>query len=483
MPRQILICLIDPIRLYTRRMLRVAPVLCLSALVSGWAPPALAASNHDNYDLLRVRLLDEFVVVGDGQGQSQPIAERSDDTGVVRWADSTIQLGFYIGMLATEYALLSDPETYPEMSRGGGDAADTLSELRHALTALERLDAIADASFEAPCSQSEIVNGFFIRDDVPADAWMAYAGASSVRSDYIDEVVTNKEMSQDQVYHVLMGLALVRQYVPDDTGLATWATDLALGIIGHVSSREDWSIVNPACEDRDVARGPDAAGYAVAMSRIAAWFSDGEFVPSYPDYSESILEAGRDPGSVLYSNIDNLHMAMVVGALGDTWGETTTEDLITLSANEDWVLYPLLHQALYGPTDTWCEQGEPILVRALDLLEELPVGDQPASPRPGTAVHSFTTWNRFIRGLDQAYVGPEGSEGLRYAGIDFLLLHNLLLLTTPDAWDGVVVPNCPAAVETGGTEDSGGCGCDVAPSPHGLVWLVCAIWMARRRSH
>ncbi len=471
----------------TRPLLHALLLLSSVAL----ANPAAAATSHGNYGLLRTRLLDEFVIVGDGTGEGQPMTERNDLTGNVRWADSTIQLGFYLGMLATEYALLSDPETYPEMTRGDGDTADTLAELTYALDALERLDRVADASFEAPCTQSEVVNGFFIRDDVPSTAWQAYAGASSVRSDFTDLTVTNKEMSQDQVYHLLGGLALVRALVPDEAGDGTHAdraTDLALGIIEHVSANEDWTILNPACDDREVARGGDAAGYAVATSMAAAWFSDGAVELEYPEYSETVAEVGRDPDSILYSNVDNLHMAMVISATGDAWGETTTADLMALSENEGWVLYPLLHQALHGPTDTWCNDGDPILEQAYEMLEELPIGDEPASPYPGTAAHSFTSWNRFIRGANQAYTGPDDSEGLLFAGVDFMLLHNLLVLTTPGAWHGDLTPECPsAAQDTGGLQEGEpeGCGCAATPKPGAALSLLCGLGVAvgwRRRT-
>ena len=464
----------------------------LLALSLCWliAPIAAAESSHGNYGLLRSRLLDEFVVLGTAQGQGQPMVERSDQTGVVRWADSTIQLGFYLGVLATEYALLSDPDGFPEMSRGGGDLDDTLQELSVALSALERLDAVADASFDSPCTQAQVVNGFFIRDDVPADAWQAYSGASQVSSDYTDSTVTNKEMSQDQVYHLLAGLALVRRFVPDDASdvqPSSWATELALGIIGHVAAREDWTIVNPACDDRDVARGADAGGYAVATSMVSGWFSDGQIVPDYPEYSEPLAEAGRDPDSILYSNVDNLHMAMAVSATGDAWGESTTEDLILLAGNEGWVLYPLLHQALHGPTQAWCDQGEAVLQQAYSMLEELPIGDEPRSPWPDTAAHSFTSWNRFIRGANQAYTGPDDSQELRYAGLDFMLLHNLLVLTTPGAWDGELTPECPADPHDSGQGSASqdpGCACGVAPRGRGLAWLSLALglFLIRRRA-
>ncbi len=73
---------------------------------------ALASSPYPNYPLLRWRLDEDFVDIGDAQGQSQPASSRNELIDQIRWGDSTIQLGFYIGMLATEYALLADPDTH-----------------------------------------------------------------------------------------------------------------------------------------------------------------------------------------------------------------------------------------------------------------------------------------------------------------------------------------------------------------------------------
>src|SRR5262249_6424400 len=96
------------------------------------------AENLEKYHALRARLRPEFAVVGDGPGQSQPADVRDDTQGFIKWADSTIRLGWYIGVLASEYHLYAHPELYP----GAHSVApeDTQNELYSALAALERLD-------------------------------------------------------------------------------------------------------------------------------------------------------------------------------------------------------------------------------------------------------------------------------------------------------------------------------------------------------
>src|SRR6185436_18955237 len=133
------------------------------------------------------------------------------------WGDGTIALGFYIGVLATEHYMLSNPAIFPGADEDDAGRLDrTLDELYHALFALERLDLNADASFPEPCTTDPSLNGFFIRDDVPADFNSHFPGISAIQSDFIDPVLTNKEESQDQVFHVQTGLALVVALVEDD---------------------------------------------------------------------------------------------------------------------------------------------------------------------------------------------------------------------------------------------------------------------------
>ena len=44
----------------------------------------------------------------------------------------------------------------------------------------------------------------------------------------------------------------------------------------------------------------------------------------------------------IYSDEDNLHMAMAIAAVGNGWGGTTAGDLSALAGLQDWVLYPRL---------------------------------------------------------------------------------------------------------------------------------------------
>lgn len=483
-----------------------------TALAASAAGAQTTADNLDKYWALRARLLDELTVVADVGGGSQPATERHDGQGYIRWADSTIRLGWYLGVLATEHYLVTHPELFP--GADGGDptrASAAAEELHFALRAMERLDEAADAAFPPPCSQTPALNGFFIRDDVPADFHTQFPPLTQTRSDFADPVLTNKEMSQDQVYHVLIGLALVKRFVPASVApqgrsLRDWAVAQATRIVQHIS-KDGWVIKNPACDNRNVERGPLASGYSGGTRLAMSFISDGAYVPDTTDPLIDLWETAKSPSFAPYLDIDNLHMAMAIAAVGNGWGASTAEDLATLAAVEDWPAYPLLHRALHGDAASgWCTTGAEQNASAREMLDELPKGGEPASPQPGTSVHGFTRANRFLRGKDQAYTGEPGSDGLRFNGLDYMLLHNLYAIATPATWEGGSGPGIPescagdagapdaGAPDAGGAAGDGGsdgsdsgCGCRTAPGAGQRAWpallaALAAVALARRRS-
>ena len=483
--------------------------LLLALLLPMPARAQTTAENLAKYDALRDRLRAELIIIGDGPGESMPSHIRHDGLGYIRWADATIDLGWYIGVLATEHRLLQSPSRFPGIA-AARDLAQTEDELYYALAAMERLDRVANASFDPPCTQSEVLDGFFLRDDVPADFHTRF-GLSSTRSDFIDPAITNKEMSQDQVWHVMMGLALVSELVPAGTtvrgrDLPAWALEQVERILGHVASME-WTIKNPACMDRNVARGPSAVAYALGATRAAEFLTDGRLTFPIDRFMTALWNSLTMPDNPAYSDVDNLHMAMVIAAVGRGFGRETIDHLATLADLQGWWVYPLLHVVLHGEegAPTWCLHRNMVNAGARAMIDELPIGAEPSSPRPDRAAHQFTASNRFIRGQDQAYVGSAGSDGERYHGLDFMLLHNLYALATPTEWEGSDAPALgpcdppPPPVDAGSTRDAGvgldggpgasgdGCGCRVVGGRggSGLALLVIALGLAilRRRSN
>ena len=489
--------------------MRLVAAILLVIVGAGTTRADTTAENLDKYRRLRQRLITEFTSVGDAPGQSQPAPERNDTTGWMKWGDGTIALGFYIGVLASEHHMLSNPSRFP--GADGGDAGQldrTRNELYYALVALERLDRSADAAFDAPCSTSPALNGFFLRDDVPASITARFPGITTIESDFIDPTLTNKEESQDQVYHLQHGLALVVALVPPSVvvhgrPLRAFAIEQADRITRHFA-KGDWIIRNPACGNRAVNRGENALGYSYGEALAAKYITAGAVSPTPPALSMTVWNTLRQPSNPTYNDEDNLHMALSIMAVGDGYGMDTPQVLATLAETQEWPMYPLLHRALHPASPGFCTTAPAVNARARTQLDELPASADPSCPgTSGPASHGFTTHNRYIRGKSQAYVGPQGCENIRYHGLDYMLLHNLYAIATPGTWNGSATAD-PCAILPDGAVDAGvqppsgdagttdpmtdppgapaGCGCRTStPTAWPLFALAFAFVLRRRR--
>ena len=234
--------------------------------------------NHAKYWYYRTRLRNDFMMVGPGQGMSIPMQERGyfylpytnttnpnytnftsvpngADGQTAKWGDSMGDLGYYIGVLATEYYLLSQ-NSQPQKTDS------TLKELYYALWALNRMDMNADEVYNAfctsktripipsgynfnPLTSNSYLNGFSIRDDI--DVGFVYSNYKHFNyygnRGFCSQIKINNEygppgnegyetcfssvtlggatagafISQDNWYNVLLGIALVEKFVPANT--------------------------------------------------------------------------------------------------------------------------------------------------------------------------------------------------------------------------------------------------------------------------
>jgi hypothetical protein len=181
--------------------------------------------NLEKYWRYRERLVKDFVVVtpSNGAGTNIPaVGLFLDDNGnkqLLHWDDANSNISHYLSMLATEYKLLKEQ---------GHNYQKTVNELYMALVAIDRLDRTSESYFRSDGSVSEEdLNGWMIRDDVNQDFWNQYyerLGFSDASDGYYHSVFKDgagkgyqkQSLSQDNVYHLLEGLALVNALVESE---------------------------------------------------------------------------------------------------------------------------------------------------------------------------------------------------------------------------------------------------------------------------
>jgi hypothetical protein len=233
--------------------------------------------NQKLYWDYRDRLKKTFMKIGADKGESLPMEWFDFDAdcrgvsptnkGVIHWADGMTYLGDYLGVLATEYRLLKNSNQ---------DVTGTLSELYYALNAINRVDGKG----ERYLSQNDLLpvnmNGFFIRDDVGPgfkDHWIDRFSRTQDRRDDVTAVSSSygkeieiygctdfpngyfnqyNEESQDQLFYLVQGLALVKKLVDNvyvkpmisDDGffIVDEAKSIATRLSDYVFSEKDFSL-------------------------------------------------------------------------------------------------------------------------------------------------------------------------------------------------------------------------------------------------
>ena len=208
--------------------------------------------DQNKYWYYRYRLVKDFLARGEenplnclpggpgsGSGYSIPAGhiwskgtKPGDDNIVIDvdmyWGDGTTYLGWYIGVLATEYKLLLD---------NNQSTTATLKELYYAMKAYERLDRKSEKIYTthmgvtSDCSLG-FLNGIFVRDDVAQETmdqlpelvakYSVDDGQFVVHSDFENSLkgtatTLTKEHNifptQDQIACLFMGFALVKKCV------------------------------------------------------------------------------------------------------------------------------------------------------------------------------------------------------------------------------------------------------------------------------
>lgn len=398
------------------------------------------AANLQKYEAYRARLRAEFIAIsaGDEPGTNLPASSRQD--GTLRWGDTTILVGQYLGMLATEYALYA--------GRRPADATTTLRELHYALNALDRLDRRAESFFRANGAMVLAdKNGFFVRDDVPATFLSRFplTGATAVASGTTQPYggrpgYGSTEMSQDQVWHLLLGLALVKALVDFDgvvDGMhvrpRARAKAFTHRVLSYMRDHDDWRTQNPVL-----------GTYAL---RGADWDARAAFSYGFATAGDWLL-AQDAPSDVAYPSLHNASSQQAELAFrmsrvfkGDNYGQRSLATVGSINyfvGVFDWggPLWKLEHETLSNKVFKY--EHFPLAYVLLHggstrLSAQIYGGLLNAAPTSGPFNHGDGT-HSCAWSSDSRLVWPESNGSTNaasfgeYNGIDYLFLHNLYQL-------------------------------------------------------
>jgi hypothetical protein len=300
--------------------------------------------HHKKYWYYKSRFNNDFINVGLNQGQSIPFNQRQlygQGGDILKAGDATVQLGMYIGVLATEYRLLKDKGQY-----------DALKIVKHelfcALDAFNRLDYNAESTIGAhphPANPKSALgpnlNGFFIRDDIPPNfvenhykelnyyndgivngvpnnlindkgftqlypkgqivtessyqSFITKSIAAGNTTDWNNNFLKSFEESQDQLYYLLMGTALVSKlvdagdtdgsnvfgYGSGQSDLRQEAINISDRLIKHAGANPLWNIRNPANGNAFVQVGASALVHSYALDNAGCFIKYGQDFPSF----------------------------------------------------------------------------------------------------------------------------------------------------------------------------------------------------------
>ena len=382
---------------------------------------------NKKYKNYRSRLKAEFLIVGEDSGCSLPADARKTES--IHFGDATVFLGWYIGILATEHFLLQKSLLDSTII----DISDTEKELYFTLKALERLMTTAPDAFNGLSRQcSDEPMGFFIRDDVKFDLKEKF-GVENIESDFIAGNPFQKEESQDQLIHLLLGLALVKRFIPKNIrykgkSLLEFSQLLAFKICSWPSTQK-WIIRNPFCENKKVNRGSCAVFFSFPIVIACRYISDNEtdLIETVPNRYIFLWHHILKYKLPCIYNPTNCHLVLTLACISNTWGVNSLKYISNLSQIFDWPAYPMIHIAvhrdqiqLFSPfrIDRYISD---LTSRAESMLREAP-WEGPSyeeSPRGWKAPH------RFLAGIDSQNFGYEPYEGMYFSGVDFMLLHNI----------------------------------------------------------
>lgn len=421
--------------------------------------------NQEKYWLYRTNL-DYFRVIGLEEGESlvADIRNKYDGnaSGGISFGDGMIRQGWYLGVLGTEVFLLKKNQNQKVFEK-------TIKELYYALKAVERLDLSGEKIEKYSRFQSQ-KNGFFARSDACLNAnfieknYHKLNGATAHylrgdrvrRPDYMDDVKVldcsknnslsvDYQMSQDQLYHLIMGLAFVFKFSDYTIETVINGKKIEYNPAKHAQEifktiwqkleKDKWAIKNP--EGKKVTFDKHKSGrtimYRAAFEKTAQFFnieikkSPGKFIPSITWQQWHMFASF--PANLKASN---LHMALVCAAVSDSWKtisgkNNTLMSLYKLSKHHGWeTFYPLLNAVLYDKKMPVKGYNKSVV----EAINKAPLINPQNHKGTTTADGGWASTLKYLHTkIEQEAVysskADEGANAGIYPGLDYMLLYNL----------------------------------------------------------
>ena len=370
-------------------------------------------------------------------------------------------------MLATEYARLLQ-EGAPQSTIN-----NTLNELYCALSALERLDKIATSRYNWQTSPPVIdpnIDGVSVRTDMWNDYKPSNFGLLNgngildtpvtcnnnhwpvvtefEKNFYSNQHQNGKDLyrvffSQDQLYHVLMGLYLTYRYIPDNlfyidgdcsngqyVNLREKAKSIALVYIDKVVD-EGFFLVDPMNNNLQNEEGGQAHTFSMPLKSLSLLFNG-------PNYGVGGTDVYWYGSSGFFHEIATRHMSLVMCAITNESFDLSYSAATVIEQHADKVFthyyfddyevrwgnfYRLLHNNLHG--------GSPLELNFYCAVEAELNSAPLINPQYiyGCGKLGWRSAERFIKEWDEVENGDQsGSFQGIYPGIDYMLLYNLYQL-------------------------------------------------------
>jgi hypothetical protein len=472
---------IDELALYDRTLQETEVQGLYMAGAEGKCLP-LSCNMIQNYDRnlrkywrYRDRFNNAFTVLGVQCGNSLPAAARGGDSWVapvLQFGDAVLDMGYYLGVLATEYRLLKDY---------GQDTSATEQELYYALQELNRLDAFAESAWTEYlatgdldfCAAPADLNGFLIRDERGNDFVNVYGPRLNaqvgrlnvVHVDRTEQIVRPTELSQDHLYSLMTGLALTTKLVdlPANYGgvhLVQESRNITTRVVNHIKSHQ-WIITNPirnrcvfgishacwaappdplvdtagylkCCSDGGAVTLPYSLGLAEAANKIVYGFTPGISAGPFHDFTTFNSAPVWIMSTLVWAppRWHGQNFVLQLSAVGDSIFDSTGFNLTVprlnlVSKKEDREHIPLIHHVLYN-------RGHFISNEQMECMIDSAPCSGPFGRLYGRAgPYEWCTNNRFQINLGERSDPRVIDRCKEYYGLDFMLLYNLYRLVNP----------------------------------------------------